>query len=1077
MKHKLLSIVLMSTAMSTTALYAQEIRVTGKVTSETGASIPNVTVLVKNGNKATQTDLYGNFTITAKSNDELLFRSIGYSDKSVSINGAKVLNIKLETSSTGLDEVIVTAYGKQNKEAIVGAVSSISAKDIEKRPVSSVTSVLEGSAPGIMVNNAYGEPGSTPSIRIRGFSTITGNNASASPTIVLDGVEFQGNISDLNPADIESVSVLKDATSTALYGNRGSNGVIVITTKKGGAGSTELNFTTNQGLFTRGMPEYDRLDPKGFMEVAWQGLRNQYLWAPNNKLTVEQANAQASKNLIPTVLKLNIFDLADDQLFDANGNLSPNAKIKGDYASDLDWFAPVIRNGYRRDYNLNGRGGSEKGNYMFSLGYLGEDGYIKTSDFDRLSGRLSASVTPKSWITAGFSMNASHQNSNNTTGSGSGFTNPWGFARTIAPIYPVYLHDATTGEYVLDADGNKIYDSGETSRNQNVGRHFIWENELNLNKGIRNTLNSQAYVNLKFLKHFDFKVVGDINLRNDVTKSYNNAIIGDGAGNKGRASRTIYDYKNYTFQQQLTYTNTFSDKHNVDVFVGHENFKNWYNYLYGYKTNETFAGKPELINFSEITSLTDYQVERTFESYLSRVRYNYAEKYYVEGSFRRDGSSQVSPDHRWENFWSLGGTWMLSKENFIKDINWINTLKFRAATGVVGNLASLSEFDFMNLYAIGQNNNAAALYKSNIGNDALKWEASQSTSTALEGRLFNKLNFTLEYFNKTSKDLIFDVNLPLSVGAVDNSVGKATVKRNIGQLYNRGFEFSFDIDLIKNENFKWNFGANTTVLKNKITKMPSEYKETGLLSSPFNYKEGHNVYDYYLYQYAGVDMMTGQALYYADTERYDPTSTSGAWAPFQVEVNGKMYTRNASYAVRDWSGSAIPKLMGSFNNTFNYKNFNLSTLFTYSIGGKGFDYSYASLMGLSSTPSSVHADLANAWKEAPEGMTLTSPDRINRDAIPQVNYSNSQYNVSTVSNRFILNSSYLSLKNVALSYNFSKDLLTKLDLRRANVVFSAENLFTLTSLKGYNPQQSFNGTSDNQFVQYRVFSLGVTIGL
>lgn len=265
MKHKLLNCVLMATAMSTSTLYAQEIRVTGKVTTDQGVSIPNVTVLVKNGNKATQTDLYGNFSLSVKSDDVLQFRSIGYADKSVAVNGAKVLTVKLDASSTGLEEVVVTAYGKQNKEAIVGAVSSITAKDIEKRPVSSVTSVLEGSAPGIMVNNSYGEPGSSPSIRIRGFSSINGN---ASPTIVLDGVQFEGNISDINPADIESVSVLKDATSTALYGNRGSNGVIVITTKKGSAGSTELSFQANQGLFTRGTPEYDRLDAKQFMEVA-----------------------------------------------------------------------------------------------------------------------------------------------------------------------------------------------------------------------------------------------------------------------------------------------------------------------------------------------------------------------------------------------------------------------------------------------------------------------------------------------------------------------------------------------------------------------------------------------------------------------------------------------------------------------------------------------------------------------------------------------------------------------------------------------------------------------------------------
>ncbi|MEI2271517.1 SusC/RagA family TonB-linked outer membrane protein [Sphingobacterium sp. ML3W] len=1072
MKHKLLSFVLMSTAMSTSTLYAQEIRVSGKVTSEDGAALSNVTVLIQNGSKATQTDSSGNYSMMAKSNDVLIFRSIGYADKSVKVNGTKSLNVQLQTSSTGLEEVIVTAYGKQNKEAIVGAVSSISAKDIEKRPVSSVTAVLEGAAPGIMVNNSNGEPGSNPEVRIRGFGTVNGD---ASPTYVVDGVVFGGNISDINPADIASVSVLKDATSAALYGSRAANGVIVITTKNGTSGAPELNFSVNQGLFTRGIPEYDKMDERQFMEAAWQGLRNQYLW-DNKTWTIDKANEEANKNLVPTILSLNIFDKADDKLFDSNGKLDATAKIKGSYASDLDWFKPLSRKGYRQDYSLNGRGGNEKGNYMFNVGYLNEEGYIKTSDFERLSGRLSANITPRSWVSAGFSANASHQNSNNTTGEGSGFTNPWNFARNIAPIYPVHLHDAVTGDFVLDADKNKIYDNGETSRNQYGGRHVIWENELNLNRGLRNTFNSQAYINFKFLKDFEFKIVGDINLRNTMSKSYNNAIIGDGTGNGGRASRTVYNYKNYTVQQQLTYNKTINGVHNLDVFLGHENYGYAYNYLYGYKTKQTFAGKPELINFNEITSLTDYSYDKTLDAYLSRVRYNYDGKYFIEGAFRRDGTSQVAPDYRYSNFWSVGGSWMVSKEKFLENEKWINSLKLRAATGYVGNLASLGYYDYMDLYTIGQNNNNPALYKGNIGNQQLTWEANQSTSFALEGRLFNRMNFVVEYFNKTSKDLIFNVNLASSIGSANND-GTTTVTRNIGALTNKGIELTFDVDIIKNQDFRWNFGTNATFFKNKITKMPEENKANGLLNSPFKYMEGHSVYDFFLYQFAGVDMITGQSLYFADSDQFDPTNKTGAWYEFQEEINGVMYTRNAAYSKRDWSGSAIPDLMGSFNTSFSYKNFNLTGLFTYSIGGKGLDYSYIDLMSLGSTPSALHQDLSKAWTQAPEGMTLTSANRINPDAIPQVNFKNSAFNNSSISNRFLMNSSYLSIKNISLGYQLPQTLLQKMDVRRLNLFFTVENLATFTKLKGFSPQQGFDGISDNEFVPYRTFSLGVNIGL
>ncbi|WP_316830234.1 SusC/RagA family TonB-linked outer membrane protein [Pedobacter aquatilis] len=1072
MKKKLLIFIVFICSLIAFDGYAQSKKIIGKVLDSDNTGIPSVSILVQGTTVSSQTDLYGNFSLTVNKGATVVFKSLGFQDKSVVIGDALNYTVKLQDAVRNLDEVVVVGYGSLKKEAITGSVSSITSADIEKRPVANALVALEGSAPGLQINNSYGEPGSSPSIRIRGFGTI---NGTASPLIILDNVVYTGSINDINPNDIESISVLKDATSSSLYGSKGSNGAILITTKKGKNGTSSLNLNVNHGLYTRGIPEYDKVTPQEYMGVAFKGYRNQLLTA-NPNLTVAQANAQVNANLISTILKSNIFNLPDNQLFDANGDLLPNAQIKGTYAEDLDWFAPMTRNGQRKDYNLSGQAGSEKSNLFYSLGYLDEQGYIKTSDFERFTGRVSGSISPRSWIKAGLSLNGNYQVSNNTTGSGSGFTTPWNYARNVAPIYPVHLHNLTTGEYVLDASGNKLYDNGVDSRLQYLNRHVIWENELNLDRTYQNSLITQGYVDINFLKDFKFSTIATNSLRNSEQRTYNNATIGDGAGNMGRGSRTIYRRNELTLQQQLTYKKSIGE-HNFDFLVGHESYLYRYNYLYGYKTTETFAGQVDLVNFNQITNLTDYEHNDRTESLLSRLRYNYKEKYFLEGSFRRDGTSRLHPENRWGNFWSVGGTWLISKEDFLSSSTYVNDLKLRGSYGKVGNIASVGLYGYLPLYTIGQNANQAALYKSQNEARELQWEGQRATSVALEGRFFKRLNVSAEYFDKGSDGLIFNVNLPLSAGATSTSSGVSTITKNIGKVRNNGFEFAADVDIIKNTNFTWNFGVNATILRNKIVSLPDENRANGIISNPFKYMEGHSVYDYFLYQYAGVDMMTGQALYYADDAAYNPSNTTGAHYPFLVNINGVNYTRNAVYAKRDWSGTGIPDVFGAFNTSFKYKDFTLSTLFNYSIGGKGFDYSYIGLMSVTSTPSSAHKDVLNSWNGIPAGMTLTSPDRINPGATPQINYTNSQYNNNSISNRFLYDNSYFVIKNVALGYSVPKSFTKKLDVSKISINFLVDNLATFTRMKGLSPQQTYGGYSENEFVPARTFSLGINIGL
>lgn len=546
------------------------------------------------------------------------------------------------------------------------------------------------------------------------------------------------------------------------------------------------------------------------------------------------------------MLKYNIYNKSDEELFDANGKLT--GTVKSLIAEDLDWFKPIERLGYRQEYNVSANAASEKSSFYLSTAYLDEKGYVKSSDFSRFNGRANVSVTPRKWIKVGMNLAGSYQESNFTDTDGeNAYINPFYYSRFMAPIYPVYQHDLSSanGDYILDEAGKKMYDGG-SNRGQNPDRHVAWELEDNMAKSYRTTLNGQLYSDIKFLKDFTFSLKGDMSLRNSEAQTYNNASIGDGAGSNGRASRTIYRYMNYTFQQQLTWQRAFGE-HNVDVLLGHENYYYHYNYLYNYKTNQTFPGQTTLSNFSEMTTMTDYYNDVRSESYLARARYNFANKYFGEASFRRDGSSRFHPDHRWGNFWSVGGSWVLSNEDFIKAIPQINSLKFRASYGEVGNDQGVGYYAYMALYAMVQNGGKGGAYKSQNDANNIKWETAASWSAALEGRFFDRWNLSLEYYDKRTRDLLFSVYQPLSAGATSTSSAVSTITQNLGSVSNRGIEIATDFDVIRTKDFKWNLNMNATIERNKIITLPEQNKEEGILSGNFKYAEGHSMYEFFTY--------------------------------------------------------------------------------------------------------------------------------------------------------------------------------------------------------------------------------------
>ncbi len=1113
---KRFSLLLASLLLICTAALAQ-VSVTGTVVSASdNEPVIGASVTVVGTKTGTATDLDGRFTITVpNANSQLNITYIGMTPVTVKAENGMV--VELFSNTQDLDEVVVVAYGTAKKSELTGAVSQVTSQQIEARPVTSVTSALEGTTTGLVVNSSYGQPGNDASIRIRGFASINGSNE---PLYVIDGVPFGGNISDLNSADIESITVLKDATSAALYGNRAGNGVIMINTKKGRNDKSRINASIMLGTYNRGIPEYDRMDARQWMNAMMQSYTREIYTAGNSggkTLSWGDAMSKANQEIIGSYLHYNIFNLPDDQLFDGY-KLKNDAQIKSEIAGDLDWFKAAIRSGFRQEYNVSGDGGSNTSNYYLGVGYTKEDGYTKESGFERISGRARVNLNPKSWFKTGLNISGSHQLTRFHSDSESSYKNAFSYCRNIAPIYPVHLHELTfpNGDYVLDEQGNKVYDSGEEyTRPQYPGRHYLWETELDIDKTYRNTLDGQGYVTFVLPYGFDLTLNADLNVRNTENREYDNAIIGDGMGNNARTKRIIYRYKNYTLQQLVNWNHTYADRHAFEVLLGHENYYYKYNYLYGYKANETLAGHIDMINFSDIQNLYDYENNDRRESYLGRVRYVLDDKYSLEGTFRRDGSSRFHKDHRWGNFYSIGASWILSREEFIRKYDWINNLKFRAAYGEAANDRAADYYSYMALYDITVNGGMGALVKSQLTNELLSWESVRNLSVGLEGRLFNRLNFSIEYFSKGSHDLIFSLNQPLSAGATSTSSAVSQVQVNLGNMVNRGFEFSADADIFKTHDFRFNLGLNLTYLNNKITKMPEIYNvgeekdeyTAGLQSGQYNYRKGHSMYSFYTYTYKGIDDMTGRALYtFNDHDFYVPGMLKAGEdigereaipAEEFVVIDGVPYVyKPATYGKREWHGSAVPKLYGSFNPTIDYKNFTLGAIFAFQLGGKCIDWTYQSLTSMGGTPSAIHADMTKAWTKDLDGTAVTYTEdqikgmtvgegensyvnypanRLDPNGTPAVYSGDNSYNSAT-SDRYITSSNYFIVKNIGVTYRLPRFILNKIGFTNISLSATVENLYTKTARKGMNAQQNFSGYVGDYMVTPRVFSFGVKFG-
>ncbi|UTX47894.1 SusC/RagA family TonB-linked outer membrane protein [Chryseobacterium sp. MA9] len=948
---------------------------------------------------------------------------------------------------TKIDEIVVVAYGSQKRETMVGSNTEVKAKQFADRPITSIGQALDGASAGVKVSTGTGQPGSSPSIQIRGIGSY---GITTNPLYVVDGTIYTGSLAAINPNDIASYNILKDAASTSLYGSAAANGVVLITTKSGRKGKDAFNFSMSTGAVGRSIPEYDRVNVHQYYPLIWESIRNGRMTSVPGT-TIADANAYATAQLISGVLKTNVFNVPDNQLV-VNGVLNPDAKLK---YTDLDWQKPLMNTGFRQNYELNYSGGSNTTTYFSSVGYTNETGYLIKSDFERFTARLKVDSQVKSWLKLGTSISGVSSNGNNSVegvDNNSAYINPYRWTRTMGPIYSPYAHDPNTFATLYDSAGNIMYDAGSArGADAAAGRNVIQETLLNKDLSKNYYIISRAYAEIKVDPYLTLSTNVGYDIRNNRRSTYGNKIIGDAAP-LGSAEKYSFTEQTFTWNQLLNYKRKFGD-HNFEFLLGHESYKFMYEYLYGYKKGQIVDDNDELINFVTPATLTSRTDNYRKEGVFSRLNYDYKSKYLLSGSIRWDGSSRFAKDVRWDSFWSVGAGWRLKGEEFLSNSNLISELKLRGSYGEVGNDRTDSYYMYKSTYTLGYNNaQEPGILFGFLADPSITWEANKQTDIGIDfGFLNNRITGSVEYYKRVTEDLIFPVPLPVSAGVPDN-----TISRNVGTMYNRGFEFSINADIIKTQNFTWNINANASTLKNQITELSNGITE--IINGTKKISVGHSIYDYWLRQWYGVDPADGSPLFlvadaYANTTAADIRT-----------VNGEKVTTNFNKAKYDYSGTAIPDLFGSFGTTITYKQWSLSTMFTYQLGGKTYDSNYAALMSSYSQGGALSTDILDRW---------TTPGQITD--VPALNSSTYTSSNAGNSSRWLVSSDFITFRQATLSYSFSPETLSQLGVSGLRILVSGENLWSKTARKGLEPAQAFNGTASNRYTPARVVTIGFNV--
>lgn len=1040
-------------------------KVNGIVVDETGP-VAGAAIAVKGTTVGTISDADGHFTLdNLKRGSVLSVSFVGYSTQEIVWNGQSNLNIRLQSDTQNLEEVVVVAYGTAKKSSFTGSASVVKSDQIEKISGSGFTEALQGMSAGVSVVNNEGTPGSDSRIQIRGISSMSGNTT---PLYVVDGMPYDGTLNSINPSDIESMTVLKDAAASSLYGSRAANGVVMITTKKGKSGKPTLNFRGGWGTSDLAVPHPNKADPYQQLLNTWTALYNDQYYK-YNKSAAEAGNYASqnvvSKHVLPrtnskgeTVYVTPFKNMAADQyvLHDGNGNAYTNPALEMVWGEN-DWniYNTIFKKKLRQDYGLDLNGSTTDGRtqYFVSLGFLNDKGYSNNDYYKRYSFRANVNSEVTNWLSMGGNLAYSYSRQHS-----------WGYNRAAVftnSLNSPYLRNAdnTDWEY-SQKTGDRIYDYGNNNAHffgilpLNNGDYWNNKNDEDFRSNEFSTISAQYFADIKLPFDIKFKTAISIDDNSQNIYDYGSAIHGSDQQapygvtvktNGGTAGRTNYKTTSITWNNLLTWDKTIGD-HNLNLLAGQEYYHYNQQYSNSYGEGIMQLGLYELSSTTMNWSAASNRIRYALLSFFGKADYNFANRYYLSGSFRRDGSSRFSKNSRWGNFFSVGASWRVSKEAFMESTNsWLDNLALRASYGTSGNdklyarngdgstgdqiwYAYQSYYSSQNLYGMPG-------YKpSTIATPNLKWEKNKQYNIAIDFGLWNRINGTIEYYTRNSADLLYYKDLPLSA-----QVGDAKgINTNLGNVRNNGLEITLNATAIRTRDFQWSIDLNFSTLNNKVTYLPGgAYTYSNRVAS-YRLEEGKSLYEFYMPKNAGVNPDNGNMQYWIrdgqdgwkKTEKFSDVTTNDY----------------------QWCGSAIPKAFGSITNTFKLKDFDLSMMWYASFGSKMYDYVYIE--------NTTVRNGCGVVQDLVEGKVWMKPG--DNALFPR--WSADDYSSTRKASDFYLfGNDYFRLRNLMFGYTIPKNITKKLQMSHVRIYLSGDNLWTLgNAAKRHNdPETGLIGNNYN----------------
>lgn len=1026
----LIFLISIGTAMS------QDMTVRGTVTSaDDGSPLAGVSVLVQGTQNGTMTDANGTYSLPQIAKGSVLvFSFIGMETQKATVNGS-VLDIALLPDRELLDEVMVVAYGSVRKSAFTGSASAVDNEELQT-PAASFDKALAGQVAGVQVLSTSGQPGSGTSIRIRGSGSLSASNE---PLYVIDGVPMtayssqeysylawygdntSNPLASINPNDIESITVLKDAAAAALYGSRAANGVVIVTTKSGKLGGAKVSFQAQYSWSS--LPSaYKTVSSAEYYKILYDAFRE-------DGYSVEDANARTQG-----ALTHNPYNVSNP--LDENGNVVDGARI----VVDTDWQDEVFDTALTQDYTVNVSNANDKVNYYFSVGYTDQDGISPNTSYKRYSAKANVSSSVKKWLNLGINMNGAYSIQNSAMGGGAGASAMLN-ALTFPNAVPVYLVDSD-GNYVLDSNGEKQYNYvNPVARDFNpVSSPLLDDNKSKFYRFI-----ASAYAEVFFFEDLSFKTVFSPDILNTDEYRYWNKEHGNGPAYNGRIDRYHRNIFDYTSSNTLNYHHTFG-YHNLNVLAGMEYWKETYESLYAGGRN-ILGDSHELSAAGASFSPYSETAHEVMISYFGRAEYSYKDKYNLSASLRTDGSSVFGKDNKWGTFWSAGANWIISREDFLQDATWIDELKLRLSYGTSGNKAGIERYASLGLWTASSDYKYCddiGIAHTQLKNDDLSWEKQKMFNVGVDFSFWNRLYGSIDYFNKVSDGLLYAYPIAYTNGFT-------SIMMNVAKTSNYGFEFTVGGHILTGQ-FRWDADFNATIARDKIKDLNGD-DDVQMTDYQKIWSVGGSQYEFYMPTWAGVDPNTGDALWYKVDEDGSRTTTS-----------------NYSEATYEKQGRSTPSVYGGFNNNFSFRNFSLSIQLSYGIGGKVYDGLYATQMNDGTSYDNLNEDALKAWTTAGQ-----------KTNVPKYRVNNSTGS-SSLSTRFLFDATYFKLKHITLAYNLPARLNPVKDvISGAKFWVSADNLYTFftdSGFKGYDDIDMYGiqGYSDYPSIPNpRTFSVGINL--